>query len=124
MERGEKDGLAGIKLCAAIRKEDPFVPLIIQSSESENALYASKYGAAFIDKNSKKMDVDLRRIVSDNFGFGDFIFRNPDTLEEIARVKNLKELQNILLPYRQSHSFIISAATISAVGSIHAPCSR
>ena len=96
VERGEKDGLAGIKLCAAIRKEDPFVPLIIQSSESENALYASKYGAAFIDKNSKKMDVDLRRIVSDNFGFGDFIFRNPDTLEEIARVKNLKELQNIL----------------------------
>ena len=96
VERGEKDGLAGIKLCAAIRKEDPFVPLIIQSSESDNAAYAAKYDAAFIDKNSKKMDVDLRRIVSDNFGFGDFIFRNPDTLEEIARVKNLKELQNIL----------------------------
>lgn len=96
VERGEKDALAGIKLCAAIRKEDPFVPLIIQSSESENVLYAAKYDAAFIDKNSKKMDVDLRRIVSDNFGFGDFIFRNPDTLEEIARVKNLKELQNIL----------------------------
>ena len=33
VERGEKDGLAGIKLCAAIRKEDPFVPLIIQSSD-------------------------------------------------------------------------------------------
>ncbi len=29
VERGEKDGLAGIKLCAAIRKNDPFVPLII-----------------------------------------------------------------------------------------------
>lgn len=96
VERGEKDGLAGIKLCAAIRKEDPFVPLIIQSSESENVSYAAKYGAAFIDKNSKKMDVDLRRIVSENFGFGDFIFRNPDTHEEIARVKNLKELQNII----------------------------
>lgn len=96
VERGEKDGLAGIKLCAAIRKEDPFVPLIIQSSESDNVAYAAKYDAAFIDKNSKKMDVDLRRIVSDNFGFGDFIFRNPDTLEEIACVKNLKELQNVL----------------------------
>ena len=95
-EHGEKDALAGIKLCSAIRKEDPFVPLIIQSSESENVSYAGKYGAAFIDKNSKKMDVDLRRIVSENFGFGDFIFRNPDTYEEIARVKNLKELQNIL----------------------------
>lgn len=42
------------------------------------------------------MDVDLRRIVSDDFGFGDFIFRNPATGEEIARVRNLKELQNIL----------------------------
>lgn len=93
---GVKDSLAGIKLCAEIRRQDPFVPLIIQSSETDNAAYASKYGAAFIDKNSKKMDVDLRRIVSENFGFGDFVFRNPDTLEEIARVRNLKELQNII----------------------------
>ncbi|MBR4047793.1 MAG: phosphoenolpyruvate synthase [Bacteroides sp.] len=95
-ERGEKDGLAGIKLISAIRKEDPFVPLIVQSSETKNEVYAHKYGAAFIDKNSKKMDVDLRRTVSDSFGFGDFIFRNPETMEEIARVKDLKELQNIL----------------------------
>ena len=28
------------------------------------------------------MNIDLREIVSDDFGFGDFIFRNPDTLEE------------------------------------------
>ncbi len=96
INKGEKDPLAGIKLCAAIREEDPFVPLIIQSSESQNAAYASKYGAVFIDKNSKKIDVDLRRVVSDTFGFGDFIFRNPNTHEEIARVKDLKELQNII----------------------------
>lgn len=70
------------------------------------------------------MDVDLRRIVSDNFGFGDFIFRNPDTLEEIARVKNLKELQNILLLFRQNHSFTTSAATTSAAGSTRVPCFR
>ncbi len=95
-EKGEKDAHAGIKLCSFIRQKDPFVPLIIQSSESENMVYASKYEAAFVDKNSKKMDVDLRRVVSENFGFGDFIFRNPDTLEEIACVNNLKELQNII----------------------------
>ena len=96
VDKGEKDGMAGIKLCAEVRKKDPFVPLIIQSSETENAAYAAKYGATFIDKNSKKMDVDLRRIVSDNFGFGDFVFRNPETGVEIARVRNLKDLQNIL----------------------------
>ena len=95
-EGGEKEALAGIRLCADIRKQDPFVPLIIQSSEVENAMYASKYGATFIDKNSKKMDVDLRRVVSNSFGFGDFVFINPETGEEIARVKNLRELQNIL----------------------------
>ena len=42
------------------------------------------------------MNVDLRDVVSENFGFGDFIFRNPVTLEEVARVRNLKELQNII----------------------------
>ena len=40
--RGEKDGMAGIKLCAEVRKKDPFVPLIIQSSETENATYREK----------------------------------------------------------------------------------
>ena len=104
-DRGEKEALAGIRLCAAIRKEDPFVPLIIQSSETDNMAYAAKYGAVFIDKNSKKMDVDLRRIVSENFGFGDFIFRNPATKEEIARVRNLKELQNIIFAV-PSESFL------------------
>ena len=95
-ERGEKDGQAGIRLCEYIRNNDPFVPLIMQSSETQNQAFAGRFDAAFIDKNSKKMDVDLRRTVSENFGFGDFIFRNPNTMEEIARVKNLKELQNIL----------------------------
>lgn len=93
---GEKDSKAGIKLCTEIRKMDEYLPIIIQSSETENELAAKQLQAGFIDKNSKKMDVDLRRAVSDSFGFGDFIFRNPDTLEEIVRVRNLKEFQNII----------------------------
>ena len=90
------DPLAGIKLMEEIRSRDPFMPLILQSSEEENRRYAKQLEAGFVDKNSKKMNVDLRDIVSDSFGFGDFIFRNPDTLAEVARVSNLKELQNII----------------------------
>ena len=90
------DPLAGIRLMEEIRKRDPFMPLILQSSEVDNKRYARQYEAGFVDKNSKKMNVDLRDIVSDSFGFGDFIFRNPHTLEEVARVRNLKELQNII----------------------------
>ena len=93
---GQKDPLAGVKLCEHIRHEDPFVPLIMQSSEQENIIYAKKFRAAFVDKASKRMDADLRHIMSERFGFGDFIFRNPLTRERIARVRNLKDLQNII----------------------------
>ena len=93
---GVVDPMAGIKLLAEIRSRDPFIPLILQSSEVDNKVYAGRYDASFVDKNSKKMNIDLREIISEHFGFGDFIFRNPDTFEEVARVHNLKELQNII----------------------------
>ena len=93
---GVIDPMAGIKLLGEIRKRDPFVPLVLESSEVANAQYAKLYEASFVDKNSKKMNIDLREIMYDNFGFGDFIFRNPNTMEEVARVRNLKELQNII----------------------------
>ena len=93
---GVVDPMAGIKLLAEIRSRDPFIPLILQSSEVDNKVYAGRYDASFVDKNSKKMNIDLREIISKHFGFGDFIFRNPDTFEEVARVRNLKELQNII----------------------------
>ncbi len=110
---GIVDSMAGIKLMNEIRKRDPFMPLILQSSEVDNERYARRYEASFVDKNSKKMNVDLRDIVSDHFGFGDFIFRNPNTFEEVARVRNLKELQNIIfsipkesLLYHISHNHV------------------
>ena len=110
---GVVDSMAGIKLMSEIRKRDPFIPLILQSSEVSNERYARRYEASFVDKNSKKMNVDLRDIVSEHFGFGDFIFRNPDTYEEVARVRNLKEMQNIIfsipkesLLYHISHNHV------------------
>jgi hypothetical protein len=93
---GEVDPLAGVRLLKAVREQDPFVPLILESAEDSNRMYAERYGAAFIDKNSKKMNIDLREEVRNGFGFGDFVFRNPTTGEEVARVRNLKELQNVI----------------------------
>ena len=93
---GVIDPLAGVKLLKEVRSRDPFMPLILQSAEEENRKYADECKAVFIDKNSKKMNIDLREAVSDNFGFGDFVFINPTTKEEVARVHNLKELQNIV----------------------------
>ena len=94
---GVVDPQAGVQLLAELRKRDPFLPLILESAESENALQAKAYNADFIDKNSKKMAVDLREVVKQRFGFGDFIFRDPQTHQEVMRANNLKEMQSAIL---------------------------
>ena len=91
---GVKDSEAGLKLLSEFHRRAPFLPLIMESSETENAEKAEKLGFRFIDKNSKKMNIDLRNIMAEHMGFGDFIFRDPKTHEEIRRIRNLKELQD------------------------------
>lgn len=113
-EDGAKDPHAGFKLLSAIRESDPYVPLILDSSETENEQLAHQCGASFIDKNSKKMDVDLRGLVERYFGFGDFIFRNPETMEVVARIRDLKELQdNIFTLPRESLIYHVSRNNVS-----------
>ena len=94
---GVVDPQAGVHLLAELRKRDPFLPLILESAESENAVQAKAHNADFIDKNSKKMAVDLREVVKQRFGFGDFIFRDPQTHQEVMRAHNLKEMQSAIL---------------------------
>ena len=98
---GEKDAEAGLKLLRAIRERNEYVPLILQSSESENRAKAEAEHFHFIDKNSKAMSIDLRDIMEEHMGFGDFIFRDPKTHEEVMRVRTLKELQDNIfkIPY-------------------------
>ena len=90
----EKCPDAGLRLFRYIRRHDPFVPLILESSESENRAKAEAEGFRFVDKNSKKMSVDLRQLMEEHMGFGDFIFRDPKTHQEIMRIRSLKELQD------------------------------
>ena len=94
---GEKDKKAGLKFCSYIREKDEFLPIIIESSEVENQKDAMFLNACFLDKNSKKLPVDLRKTILRNFGFGDFEFINPHTGEVIATVRNLKDLQNTIM---------------------------
>jgi hypothetical protein len=91
--QGSKDKMAGIRFCRQVRHFDPILPIILNSSDPENKTFADEIGAAFIDKGSKTFPQELRRLMMENFGFGDFVFRDPDTKEELVRVKNLKELQ-------------------------------
>ena len=94
VKSAEKDPYAGFKLLREIRRRDEYVPLILQSAESENYEQAMAEHFRFVDKNSKTMDRDLRKILEEHMGFGDFIFRDASTHKEIMRVRNLKELQD------------------------------
>ncbi len=93
-KKGIKDKTAGIELAKEIKKRDPYIPIILESSESENIRYAEELGASFIDKNSKKFPVDLGNAITNNFGFGAFVIKDPKTGEEVMRINNLKEFQN------------------------------
>ena len=98
---GEPDPGAGLKLLREIRRRDEYVPLILQSAEAANRQLAEAAGFRFVDKGSKTMGIDLRNIMEEHMGFGDFIFRDPATRREILRVRSLKELQDNIfkIPY-------------------------
>ncbi len=110
---GVKDSHAGLKLAHYLRERDRHLPIIIESTESENERFVGDFNGIFIDKNSKKLSVDLGKAIMSNFGFGDFIFRDPTNGKEILRISNLKEMQkNIFnipvesLFYHSSHNDI------------------
>lgn len=108
---GETDPVAGIELLRSIREQDEYMPMILETAEPN--IESNIPGVRIIDKNSKKMNIDMRNILAEHFGFGDFLFRDPKTKEVIQRVRNLKELQNVIfkiphdsMEYHVSHNHI------------------
>ena len=93
MHDGVKDPYAGYKFGQYVRKTGLIIPFVLESSEVGNKVYAKELGASFIDKNSKSYPQDLRKKIMQRFGFGDFVILNPQTKEEIMRIKDLKDLQ-------------------------------
>ncbi|MDO9153411.1 MAG: PEP/pyruvate-binding domain-containing protein [Paludibacter sp.] len=103
-QNGVKNKMAGINLCQEIRLNDKYIPIIIQSTNIENKIFADELNASFINKLSKTFNIELREKITNDFGFGDFLFINPETREVEARIHNLKALQDSI--------FKISDATL------------
>lgn len=120
---GEVDPVAGLELLRNIRQCDEYLPMILETAEP--SVQCTVPGVRIIDKNSKKMNIDMRNILAEHFGFGDFLFRDPKTKEVIRRIKNLKQLQNAIfdipddsMSYHVSHNHIsrwLAARTIFPV---------
>ena len=90
---GKMDKEAGIKFASLIRKDHKHLPILLQSSDKWGHDSLNKLNVDFMDKYSKTLLVELKHYIRENYGFGDFIFRDPETGLEINRASNLHSLQ-------------------------------
>lgn len=86
---------AGIDLVRTIKADDPNMPVLLQSSQETVQNIAAGLGAGFLRKYSKTLMMQLTEYISDEFGFGDFVFRDADRIE-YGRASSLKDLENII----------------------------
>ncbi len=89
---GKTDGSAGRTFAGLVRDADPHVPILIQSSEEENARWAAQLQLAFANKTSPTLLGEVRSFMRAQLGFGAFVFRLPDG-REIARARGLRSLE-------------------------------
>jgi CheY-like chemotaxis protein len=86
---------AGFELARMVRSLVPDAPVVLQTSRTEFRPRAEAAGYSFLRKRSQTLLKDLRRILTEQFGFGDFVFRLPD-LSEVGRAKDMNELEEQL----------------------------
>ncbi len=88
---------AGFRLCKLVKNDDPHIPFLFQSSDITNKKYADRLNAGFLHKYSNSLSLELRNYIIQHFAFGEFVFSDPDTGEEVARASDLQSLQHLVL---------------------------
>ena len=86
---------AGFELARMVKSLVPDAPVVLQTSRAEFRPRAQAEGYSFLRKRSPTLLKDLRHILTEQFGFGDFVFRLPDA-SEVGRAKDMNELEEQL----------------------------
>lgn len=96
-DRSEDEKLdAGIDLCRLIKKDNPKMPFLLQSSQESMRSVARELGVGFIVKYSKTLLLELSDYISHEFAFGDFVFRDLKTGAVIGQAKDLTQMQQLV----------------------------
>lgn len=103
--QGLMDKESGVKLARMIRAEGSKLPILLQSSDEWSEDVINELRVKFINKYSKILLVELKHYIKENYGFGDFVFTNPEWDVEIERASNLQNLQ-FKLKYVNSKSLM------------------
>lgn len=91
--QGKMDKGAGIKLAQLIRGDGSKMPILLQSSGAWDLETMKELGLNFINKYSKTLLIELKNYIKGNYGFGDFVFRDPEKDIVLAKANNLNSLQ-------------------------------
>ena len=86
---------AGVEFVRYIKEDDPMMPVLLQSSQESMAEVAEQLGVGFIRKWSKTLMIQMSEYIREEFGFGDFVFRDSSRVQ-YGRAANLKELEHMV----------------------------
>ena len=87
---------AGVDLCRLIRKNNPTMPFLLQSSQESMRNVAKQLKVGFVVKTSKTLTQELSAYIEREFGFGDFVAIEPRTGREIARASDLEAFERVI----------------------------
>ena len=87
---------AGVDLCKLIREDNPTMPFLMQSSQESMRSMAKQLKVGFVVKKSKTLTQEVSEYIEYEFGFGDFIARDPRNGKEIARASDLEGFEHII----------------------------
>lgn len=99
---GKMEQRAGVKLIEKIKADNTYLPILLQSSDINNRLIAKQLKVGFLHKYSKTLSLELRDFVVKYLAFGDFVFIDPETGNEIFRATDLKSLQDLIFQVPES----------------------
>jgi hypothetical protein len=86
---------AGIDLVHHIRQDNPMMPILLQSSQVSVADVAKRLNVGFLKKYSRTLFLQLSDYIKEEFGFGDFVFRDGKGVV-YGRAANLQELEEVI----------------------------
>jgi Pyruvate phosphate dikinase, AMP/ATP-binding domain len=75
-QANEMNPLAGFNLIDYIQEHNSTIPVLLNSSETDNLLKANKMGISFLKKDSKNYLEQIRHFIKNSLGFGDFVFKD------------------------------------------------
>ena len=94
-----KDGAsnphAGLDFARMVRERHPEIPIMLQTRDPDYADKAAEVGVSVVLKDSPFLLRELRLFMLNNFGFGDFVFRDENGLE-VSRADNLRIMEKVL----------------------------